>query len=94
MILIFNCILLPSTNQWIIKLKNQKALVEKIKALLEDAEKILTENIPKTIASSEKALFKSHKIKEKNNIYADAFNQLASLQRINKEYSTARHLAQ
>ena len=60
---------------------------------MEDAEKISTKNIPQAIASSEKALFKSQKIKEKNSIHADALNQLSSLQRINKEYSTAKNLA-
>jgi signal transduction histidine kinase len=74
-------------------LKNQPTLAEEIKALLEDAEKISTKNIPQAIASSEKALFKSQKIKEKNSIHADALNQLSSLQRINKEYSTAKNLA-
>jgi len=75
-------------------LKIAEDLIGGIKELLADAHKLSKQNIPLAISITEKALFKSQKIKEKNIIHADALNQLSLLQRKNKEYATARSLAE
>ncbi len=69
-------------------------LIGEIKDLLAEAQEISKESVPNSISLTEKALFKSQKIKEKNAIHADALNQLSLLQRKNKEYATAKSLAE
>ncbi|WP_375580933.1 tetratricopeptide repeat protein [Marivirga tractuosa] len=69
-------------------------LIGEIKDLLVEAHEISKESVPNSISLTEKALFKSQKIKEKNAIHADALNQLSLLQRKNKEYATAKSLAE
>lgn len=68
-------------------------LIGEIKELLAEAHEISKESIPNAISLTEKALFISQKIKKKNAIHADALNQLSLLQRKNREYSTAKSLA-
>ncbi|WMN12907.1 tetratricopeptide repeat-containing sensor histidine kinase [Marivirga salinae] len=69
-------------------------LIGEIEDLLAEAHQISKESVPNAISLTEKALFKSQKIKEKNAIHANALNQLSSLQRRNKEFTTARSLAE
>ncbi|HET8860658.1 tetratricopeptide repeat-containing sensor histidine kinase [Marivirga sp.] len=69
-------------------------LIEEIEKILSEARTISNENIPSAISLTEKALFKSQKIKEKNAIHADALNQLSLLQRKNTEFATAKSLAE
>lgn len=74
-------------------MKKAENLIREIKDLLAEAHEISKESISNAISLTEKALFKSQKIKEKNAIHADALNQLSLLQRKNKEYATAKSLA-
>lgn len=69
-------------------------LIGEIEDLLAEAYEISKESIPNAISLTEKALFKSQKVKTKNAIHADALNQLSLLQRKNKEYATAKSLAE
>ena len=74
-------------------LKGSEKLIGEIEALLKLASETVHENISQAIAINEKALFKSHKLKQKDKVHADALNQLSSIQRKNKEFSTASGLA-
>lgn len=67
--------------------------LQEIETLLAKAHLISKESIPTAIDLTEKALFKSQKIKEKSYIHANALNQLSILQRKNSEFSTATSLA-
>ncbi|SMG34095.1 hypothetical protein SAMN05661096_02216 [Marivirga sericea] len=69
-------------------------LIEEIEDVLAEAHQISLESVPNAISLTEKALFKSQKIKDKNAIHADALNQLSLLQRKNKEFATAKSLAE
>jgi len=75
-------------------LKITDSLIEEIEDLLAEGHQISKESISNAISLTEKALFKSQKIKEKNAIHADALNQLSLLQRKNKEFATAKSLAE
>jgi signal transduction histidine kinase/TolA-binding protein len=75
-------------------LKVANNLIGEIESLLHEAHEISRENIIQAISLTEKALFKSQKIKEKNAVHSDALNQLSLLQRKNKEYLTAKSLAE
>jgi len=75
-------------------LKIANDLIGEIEGLLAEAHEISKRSIPNAISLTEKALFKSQKIKEKNAIHANALNQLSLLQRKNKEYATAKSLAE
>ncbi|MGM0581716.1 MAG: tetratricopeptide repeat-containing sensor histidine kinase [Bacteroidota bacterium] len=68
-------------------------LIIEIEELLSEAYLHSKENIPNAISLTEKALFKSQKIKEKNQIHVNALNQLALLQRKNHEFLTAKSLS-
>lgn len=69
-------------------------LIGEIEELLDEAHGISSESLPNAISLTEKALFKSQKIKNKNAVHADALNQLSILQRKNKEFATAKSLAE
>jgi signal transduction histidine kinase len=75
-------------------LKIADSLIGEIKELLAEAHEISKSSISNAISLTEKALFKSQKIKKKNAVHADALNQLSLLQRKNKEYPTAKSLAE
>jgi signal transduction histidine kinase len=75
-------------------LKKSENLIAEIKDLLAEAHGISKESISSAISITEKALFKSQKLKEKNAIHSDALNQLSLLQRKNREYGTAKSLAE
>jgi signal transduction histidine kinase/uncharacterized protein HemY len=69
-------------------------LIGEIENILGEAHQISVKSIPNAISLTEKALFRSQKIKDKNAIHADALNQLSLLQRKNKEFATAKSLAE
>lgn len=75
-------------------MKIAEDLIGEIKDLLVEAFEISNVSISNSISLTEKALFKSQKLKKKNAIHADALNQLSLLQRINREFSTAKSLAE
>lgn len=75
-------------------MKIAENLIAEIEDLLAEAYQISKESVSNAISLTEKALFKSQKLKEKNAIHANALNQLSSLQRRNKEFATARSLAE
>tara|TARA_R110002012_G_scaffold252147_1_gene430571 strand:- start:391068 stop:392831 length:1764 start_codon:yes stop_codon:yes gene_type:complete len=75
-------------------LKIADNLVGEIEELLAEAHAVSKESITNAISLTEKALFKSQKIKSKNAVHADALNQLSLLQRKNKEFATAKSLAE
>jgi hypothetical protein len=75
-------------------LKITDNLIGEIEELLAEAHAISSESLPNAISLTEKALFKSQKIKNKNAVHADALNQLSILQRKNKEFATAKSLAE
>ncbi|MFT4741472.1 MAG: hypothetical protein ACI9L9_002265, partial [Marivirga sp.] len=74
-------------------IKSPDKIIEEIEELLEEASSTVHENISQAIVLTEKALFKSQKIKKKETVHVKAINQLAAIQRKNKELSTARRLA-
>jgi hypothetical protein len=74
-------------------IKSPDKIIEEIEELLEEASSTVHENISQAIILTEKALFKSQKIKQKGSVHANALNQLASIQRKNKELATAKGLA-
>jgi signal transduction histidine kinase/Tfp pilus assembly protein PilF len=75
-------------------LKIAENLIGEIKDLLADAFELSKVSIQNSISLTEKALFKSQKLKQKNAIHADALNQLSLLQRRNGEFGTAKSLAE
>jgi signal transduction histidine kinase len=73
--------------------KSADQIKDEIEMLLADAKIAADDNLSQAIDLTEKALFKSQKIKDKDSIHARALNQLASIQRRNQEFSTAKGLA-
>lgn len=75
-------------------MKTVTDLKEEIIKLLETAQSVSLNDIPKAITLTEKALFKSQKIKKKSAIHADGLLLLSFLQRKNKEFKTSKSLAE
>ncbi len=75
-------------------MKTLTLLNEEINELLETAQSVSSNDIPQAISLTEKALFKSQKIKKKNTIHADGLLLLSTLQRKNKEFNTSKSLAE
>jgi signal transduction histidine kinase len=68
-------------------------LTDTITNLLKAAYELRVSDIHESIKLTEKALFKSQKIKESQPLHVDALNQLALLQMINGEFKTAISLS-
>lgn len=75
-------------------MKTVQLLQDEIKDLLETAKSVSSNDITRAISLTEKALFKSQKIKKKNKIHVEGLILLSILQRKNKEYKTSKSLAE
>ncbi|GAA5025605.1 hypothetical protein GCM10011506_10380 [Marivirga lumbricoides] len=64
-----------------------------IRSLFDTAIGISIKDTAKAIELTEKALFKSQRIKEKNEIHADGLNLVSMLHRKNREIGTAKNMA-
>lgn len=68
-------------------------LKAEIRSLFDTAYSVSVKDIAQAIELTEKALFKSQRIKEKDEIHSDGLNLLSMLQRKNQQFSTAKSLA-
>lgn len=75
-------------------MKTLTLLKDEIIELLDTAKLVSADNISQAISLTEKALFKSQKIKNKNAVHADGLLLLSTLQRKNKEFKTSKSLAE
>lgn len=75
-------------------MKTLTYLKEDIIKLLETAQSVSSNDIRHAISLTEKALFKSQKIKQKSAIHADGMLLLSRLQRKNREFKTSKSLAE